>query len=207
MILNKLKYGTINNKKYLLFLVGLAIIGLISGSIFTTILSSSDKNLVKEYMTNFINNTSINEIDYLNTLINSCITNFGFIIAIWLLGISVIGVPIILFLYFFKIFILGFSISSFILTYKIKGLILAFIYIFPYQIISLFIYTLITLYALKISANLIYSIFGKKEVNYKKIINRYLFILLICIGVIIFSILYETFVIPFLFNKIAFLVK
>lgn len=207
MILNKLKYGTINNKKYLFFLGGLAIIGLILGSFFTTILSETDKNLVKEYIISFIDNTSSNKIDYIDTLINSSITNFGFIIIIWLLGISIIGLPIIVFLYFSKVFILGFSVSSFILTYKLKGLILSFIYIFPYQVVSILIFTLVTLYSLKISANLIYSIFGKKDVNYKKIMNKYLFILLICIGGIVFSILYETFIIPFLFQKISFLVK
>ena len=63
------------------------------------------------------------------------------------------------------------------------------------------------LYAIKMSNNLIYSIFKKKEINVKKIINRYLLILLISIGMMLFYSLYETFVIPFLFEKMKFLIK
>ena len=207
MILDKLKYGAINNKKIIFFLIGLAIISIISGSFFLTILSKSDQSLVKEYITNFMTSIDNNKIDYIKTLSNSLINNLGYIIIVWILGISIIGMPIVVFMFFSKIFVLGFSVSSFILTYKFKGLLFAFIYIFPQHIISLIIYTLITLYSIKVSNNLIYSIFKKKEINFKKILNRYILVFVICLGGILICSLYETFVIPFIFNKIQFLIK
>lgn len=207
MILDKLKYGTINNKKIIFFLIGLALIGIISGSIFITILSKSDQSLVREYITNFMNNIFNNQVNYSETLTNSLINNLGYIIIVWLLGISIIGMPIVIFMFFSKIFVLGFSVSSFILTYKAKGLLLAFFYIFPQHIVSIIIYTLVTLYSVKMSNNLIYSIFKKKDVNFKKIINKYIMILLICLGGILICSLYETFIIPFIFDKLQFCTK
>lgn len=199
MTLNKLKYGAINNKKIIMFLLGLCIIGIIGGSLFITIVSKNDQKLIVEYMNNFIIN--INKINLKDAIINSLFTNILYIISVWLLGISVIGIPIIVFMYFSKIFTLGFSISAFIITYKFKGFILALLYVFPTQILNIGIYTLITLYSIKISNNLIYSVFNKKEVNMKKIINKYIYILAICLIVSIISLLYENIVLPIVLKK------
>lgn len=207
MIIDKLRYKTLDNKKIIYFLFGLSIIGLIMGSFFTTILSSSDKSLTQEYISNFMNNIISKNTNYISVLINSFFSNSSFILLIWLLGISIIGIPIVLFMFFSKIFIVSFSVSSFILTYKFKGLLLAFFYVFPSHIFSLIIYLLVSLYSIKMSVNLIHSIFKKKEVNLKKFIKRYLIILGIGIIGIVISSLYETFVVPFILSKLAFLVK
>ena len=205
MTLNKLKYGAINNKKIIMFLLGLCVIGIISGSIFITLIKSSDKTSIINYINDFISN--IGKIDIKNSLINSLLANIIYTLIIWLLGISVIGIPIILFMYFSKLFILGFTISSFILTYKLKGLLLAFIYVFPTQVINILIYTLISLYAIKISNNLIYTTFNKKDTNFKKITNKYIKILIICLICILLNSLYESIILPFILNKVILLLK
>lgn len=207
MTLDKLKYGAINNKKIIMFLIVLGIIGILSGSLFLTIISKSDQELVKSYIGTFMQNIMDHKIIYQDTLRNSFINNLGYVLIIWLLGISVIGLPIIIFVYFSKIFVIGFSVGSFILTYHLKGILYALVYIFPIHIMNIFVYLLLTLYGIKMSNNLIYSIFKKKEVNVKKILNKYLLILAICLGAMVIYSLYETFIIPFLFEKLKFLVK
>ncbi|MBR1717794.1 MAG: stage II sporulation protein M [Bacilli bacterium] len=203
-MLTKLKYGAINNKKIIIFLFGLSLIGIISGSLFITTISSNDKVEVVEHIKGFINN--INDFNIKSSIMSLLISNIGFIILIWLLGISIIGIPIILFMFFTKIFIIGFTISSFILSYKTKGVLLAIIYVLPLQIINILIYTLITLYAIKISNNLIYCIFNKNT-NYKLIPNKYVKILLISVVTIFINIIYESILFPFLLNKITVLLK
>ena len=207
MILDKLKYGAINNKKILTSLVVLLVVAITAGSLFLTILSKTDQQLVTQYMNDFMTQIMNHKVDYISTLKNSIWNNVGYVVFIWLLGISIIGLPIVLFFFFSKIFVLGFSIGSFVLTYRFKGLLCATIYIIPFSIINIGVYILLALYAIKMSNNLIYSIFKKKEINVKKIINRYLLILLISIGMMLFYSLYETFVIPFLFEKMKFLIK
>ena len=99
-LLDKLKLRFNSNKKFILFLLGISLIGFISGSLFITIISKSDQILVKDYIESFINNIQNNKLDYGDTLKNTLLSNLTFIIVIWILGISVIGIPINIFYYF-----------------------------------------------------------------------------------------------------------
>lgn len=197
--LDKLKANFKLNKKILIFLFGLLAIGFIFGTVFITMINSSDKELVKDYIKNYIDN--VNNINYSKSLINSLINNLGFVLIIWLLGISVIGIPLIIFIYFTKAFTLGFSISSFILNYKTKGCLYALIYVFPSQIINIIMYTILTLYSLTFSFKIIYSLLNKSNLNFKNLTGKYFKILLITIIITIISSLYDTFVIPNLLKK------
>ena len=182
------------NKNGILFLLGIAAIGFISGVIFITIISKSDQALVKEYINDYFNN--INKINYLDVFKNTFLESLSFIIIVWLLGMSVIGIPINVFYYFIKSFIIGFSISSFILTYKIKGCLYAFLYIVPHNIINLIIYTILIYFTINFSLTLIYAIFKKKNINFKIIMNKYVNILFLSLGLILITSIYETFVVP-----------
>lgn len=204
--MDKLKNKTTSNKKIIVFLVGLFLIGLIAGSIFITIISKSDQALVKEYIKEFVNKADKNKLNYLEALKNASLSNGLFIVIVWLLGFSIIGIPIVIFMYFFKAFILGFSLSSFILQYKFKGLLLALIYFFPHHVVNILAYTLILIYSLKISFILVNSIIKKKTISFKAIMNRYLIVFAVSIGMVIVASLYECFVVPFLIrNLIGFL--
>lgn len=204
--MDKLKTKTTSNKKIIVFLVGLFLIGLIAGSIFITIISKSDQALVKEYIKEFVNKADKNKLNYLEALKNASLSNGLFIVIVWLLGFSIIGIPIVIFMYFSKAFILGFSLSSFILQYKFKGLLLALIYFFPHHVVNILAYTLILIYSLKISFILVNSIIKKKTISFKAIMNRYLIVFAVSIGMVIVASLYECFVVPFLIrNLIGFL--
>ena len=96
-----------------------------------TILSKTDQSYVKDYMTSYIGNIRENQLNYLSCFMNAFLSNFILFISIFLLGISVIGIPFILFIYFFKSFILGFSVTSFILSFGAKGILYTIIYIIP----------------------------------------------------------------------------
>lgn len=200
--MDKLKQKTNNNKKIIMFLLGIFIIGIIFGSAFVVILSKNDQELVKEYIKTFIYKIDNDKLKYLNAFKNNLLSNSIFISIIWLLGISIIGIPIIIFMYFSKAFILGFSISSFILQYKTKGLLLAFIYFFPHHVINVIIYTLLMIYSIKISIALINGILKKKAINFKIIMNKYLIILGISLILIVITSLYECFVVPLIIKRI-----
>ena len=126
------------DRTVLVFLIVICIIGIITGSIFMTILSNNDKESIITSLNSFITN-----IGHLNTkyeLINNLVINILYILIIWILGISIIGIPIVIFLLFFKSYILSFTISSFIFEYKTKGIILAITYTMPHLVINLVTY-------------------------------------------------------------------
>jgi len=203
----KTKNTILNQKKKYIFLIGLLIIGIICGVIFTTIISQSDKTLVSEQLKFFFDQINNNKIDYTNGIINSFITNITYCLGVWLLGISIVGVPIILFLHFMKGFIVGFSIGSIINIYRLKGIVGAIAYIFPHHIINMLLSILLCFYATRFSIKLFSYLFLKKDINLKEAMRRYLKILIICfIGFIISSIL-EIYLSPFCIKLFTFLIK
>lgn len=191
-----------NNKKMIIILLGITIIGIIAGSIFMTFIIDSDKILSAEYLKSFFDNISNNKLDFLATFKNNFLSSFIYITIIFLLGISVIGIPIALMMYFAKSFILGFTIATIILNYKFKGILYSIIYIFPSHIIKLVLFTMLVMYAVKVSSYLIYAIFNKLEINFKTIMNKYFKVFIIClIGITITSIL-DTYLTPFILEKV-----
>lgn len=205
--MDKLK-GTIKvNKKTLLFFTILLIIGIIAGSIFMAILSETDKKLVIDYFNNYISNIENNKLNYLESIKNGLFNNLLYIIIIWILGISIIGIPIVTIMFFIKSFTLGFSIASIVFNYKLKGCLLNFINIFPHQMIYFLIYMLITTYSIFFSLKMINSIINKKNMDFKIMMNKYVKILIISVIAITISIIIETFITPLLIKIIIPLIK
>ena len=80
---------------------------------------------------------------------------------------------------------------------------MALAYVVPHHIINMMIYLLISSYALVLSYKLISSFTKKKNFDFKNIFNRYLFILLFSVVVLLISVLYEVYLAPKLINLIV----
>ena len=190
------------SKKMYLFLFILFIIAIIAGSVFSITLNEVDNDLVTTYLNNYLNLVKEKNIvfkeNFLNFILSNSITN----LIIWLLGFSVIGIPIIIFLFFYKCFIIGFAISSIILRYKAKGILLGLLYVFPHHIISILLLMLLSIYALSVSINIIKAILKRKEISFKEITNRYIVILLIIFISTLLLGIYESCILP----KILFMI-
>ena len=191
-LLSKIKL----NKKTTVFLIIVSIIAFISGSVLVVLLDKGDKHTISTYLNNFINDLTQNKIEYIPVLKSSLISNITLILLIWVLGISVIGIPIVIFLHFSQIFTFGFALASIILNYKLKGTFLALIYTFPHYLIYIIVLLMLTSYSMALSQKLITTVFRKKELDFKVISNKYLLILLISSILVIIHSLYEAFVLP-----------
>lgn len=198
-LLNTIKF----DKRYVFFCLILVILGIICGSLFMVILNSSDKNLVIEYIESFVNTVKMNDFNYIDTLKNTLIINYLVIIIISIIGFTYFLVPINILILFYKAFIIGFSLSGFILTYKIKGILLSIVYIFPHLIINISLFILLTAFTLKISIKMIKYIIKKKDVNMRFYFNKYLYTLLFILVIITITSFYESFVSPYLLKLIA----
>lgn len=201
--MDKLKSNIRINKNLFVFLVVIIAVGVAAGSIFVTLLSDSDKVMVSDYLNNFLNNLKTNNLNYNGTLINTIIFTLGAALLIWLLGISVIGFLLILLFLFIKAFSLGFSIGSIIINFNFKGVLIAGAYIVPHHIINMMIYLLISSYALVLSYRLINSFTKKKSFEFKSVFNRYLFVLLFSLVILLVSVIYEVYGAPRLINFIV----
>lgn len=204
--INKLNFNIfknkLNNKNLIIFLISLFIISFIIGSIFYKYLNNNDKELIKNSIDSYfiLSNTS-----YLESFKDIFLEAIFNIFKIWLLGISVIGIIVVLFIYFSEGFSTGFTVFSMIKTYNMKGLLSSICFLFPSRIVYLLVFFCICFFAIKISYKIIILLFFKKDINMEYEMKRYFKVLILCI---LFSFIYsilETFISPFmikLFNMI-----
>lgn len=187
-------------KKCNWFLIGIIILGIISGSIFLTIINYSDKELVFNQLKIFIDNINNNSLNYGLALKNSIYINYLYVILIWIFGLSLIGIIVNVFLTYLKGFIIGFSISSIISLYKIKGLLFSILYLIPSQLINIIVIVLVGSYNIMFTRYLYGQITNK--INNKSIFKKYIKVLLISIILVTISSLFETFLLPSLLKLI-----
>ena len=190
------------DKKIFVFLLVLTIIGISVGAVLVTILNNSDKTLIIEYINEFVNNIENNKLDYLFALKNNLFSNLTYVVLIWLLGISVIGLPIMLIMFFSKSFILGFSIGAVLESFKAKGILFSLVYVFPGQVINLLFLLFLMMYAMSFSFKLIYVILKKQSLDFRIVMNKYFKIFLLVLIVTLLMTLYDTFLMPKLIKLI-----
>ena len=191
----RLREVVLPNKRMNYFVGTILGFGIISGSIFLMLSSEADQGSVVQAITSFFLNVQKGGIDNGLAFRNSLIINYLFIISIFILGLSMIGVFFNFFLAYLKGFLVGFSIASIFLTYHVKGIIGVLLYTFPSQVINLFLVFLMTVYSMMFSLHLMKIILSKKG-NQRKILKRYLIILVFSIIFSFLSSLLEVYVFP-----------
>ena len=191
----KLKEIIFPNKKINFFIVTIMILGILSGSIFLMMLNKVDKNSVILQIDSYFQNVAKGNIDNGLAFRNSLIINYIFIAIIWILGFSMIGIIINIFLTYIKGFLVGFSLSSIFLTYKYKGIIASLLYTFPSQIINIIIIITLSIYSIMFSHNLIRIITSKKG-NNRLMLKKYTIILMLSIIISFISSLLEAYIFP-----------
>ena len=185
------KYKGIKKRKIFLILLIICIISILFGILFLAILDKNGKMIVSTTMTSYIKNLNYDRKELFLLLKNNVLIT----IVMWLFGISLFGVIFELIFLVVKSFTLGFSISSFIYTFKLKGIYIGFIYLFP-NIFNLVIYFILGFFAINYSIYLFQYIFNNKEYNLKLIMKRYIRVLLISIFLLIISSLVSYFIVP-----------
>lgn len=186
----------IKHNKVFSFLLIITIICFI-GSIFLT--SVIDDNTKKEIHNNVISILSSKNIQKkMLTKDNFFITfymNTFTIILIWLLGISIIGIPIILFFYLIKVLLLAWNIFFLFNHFTLSNSMFIFLYLSS-SIFFILILFLLCYYAISYSIILIKLLFRKNNFSIKIITKRYIKILLIMIILSLIISLFEVYVLP-----------
>ena len=187
-----------NSKNLFVFLISLSIVAFILGIVFFYIMSSSDKELVNNVV---MNNFKIKDnYNYLLILKDLILSNTYNTLLIWLLGISVIGIIANIFIYFFEIFSIGFTISSLINIYKSKSIIAILIYLFPTRLLYIITMFMLTYFSIKFSYKIISVCFLNKNIDLRVEMKRYFKVLLILWILVVGICMFGIFVDPILIN-------
>ena len=178
------------------------IIGIITGSIFIMVINTNDKSLIVEHITKFFSNVNSSDYSYLDSLKNMLSLNYFYVIVIWVLGLSILGILVNIFLTYLKGFIIGFTTSSLIITYGFKSILAVILYIIPHTLINSLVIIVLTIYSITFSRYLLIQIFQKKDMKTKNFMKKYLIILLIAVALTLVSSISEVYLFPFLLKLI-----
>ncbi len=201
----KVEYSKNKRRKLFKLLVYITLISVIIGIFYVAVISKNERDLIKISFDNFFKNINNNKIDSLNMLINNILSNIVVTVLVWILGISIIGIPISIIYLIIKSFVLGFTISSLLYTYSIKGIIIMLIYSIPF-LINLFIIFILTFYAINFSKMLYLNLFKKEEFNLRKMAITYSKLLCIMIVILLISSIFSSYLMPILLKSFTNLV-
>ncbi|GFR34284.1 stage II sporulation protein M [Thermobrachium celere] len=179
-------------------------IGLSVGAFTSKALDTDSKQNILIFMNNFFHTIGNENVESKAVFVRAFKNNIQFIIIIWLLCLTYIGVPIVFLVDLFRGFILGFTISFCIQSMGLKGLLFLIIAVVPQNII--YVPCIIVASALAVDYGL--SIF-KRNVNkvyYHKnntnLINLSLILAIIFLIMTVAS-MYEAFVVPTIIKKLS----
>jgi len=194
---NRIKSIIFPSKKINFFVITVLFLGVISGAIFSNIIDLNDKKLVIEKIELLISNIDNQNINSLLAFRSSILTNLAYSLVIWILGLTIIGVLVNVFILYIKGFIFGFSLSAFIITYSYKGIILSVLYTIFGQLLNLLVIMILCIYSIMFTINLIKQIVkNNHNVNILKFFKNYSLIFLITIIISLVSSLCEAFLFP-----------
>ena len=190
------KYKSNNQKLLYLILIGLALLAFILGIIFIFFITDDNLIYIKESLSSYFNSIDISISSFFKNLFN----NFIIIFLIWILGISIIGIPLVLLIFLFKSFIFGFSFSSIVYSFKLKGFLISLIHLLPGKLLYLVTLLLLTFYSVSFSLKLFRNLFLKRPTNFKESMDKYFKILMICLFSSLIVTLYDSFLANYLVN-------
>jgi stage II sporulation protein M len=181
------------------FVIVIFILGISFGAIAVKTLDYTSRQSIFSYFNDFIK--GYEEIEYSGkSLISESIKfNIINILIIWVFGISVILMPLITVLLFFKGFVLGFTVGFLVNEFGFKGIIIALVTVFPQNIIIIPVYLLATVTAVYFSLRLIKYYRGRERLRGEDLGTYTMEMAVFGIALLGGSIV-ETFISPFLFR-------
>ena len=207
-IINYLNETVKKEKNILIFNTIIFLVGVVLGSLFINFITNDDKKLLIEQVSTFFSNVKklTSDIFGFESFLSILFNNLLVLSIIFVLGISMIGIPFVIFILFFKGFMLGTTISTIILKYSIKGIIGIILYIFPVCILSICVYLFMCFYAIYASKKFLRAFLKKDTLNFKQFLGKYLLSFIVSITLILLLSLLDAYLTPLLLKLFTYLI-
>ncbi|MCS0672323.1 stage II sporulation protein M [Cytobacillus firmus] len=188
-----------------LFVVVLFLMGVIFGAIVVNSLSFTQKEDLFYYLSQFFGQVSDGHVAAADELFKqSFFHNTKFIGLMWILGISIIGLPVILILLFMKGMVVGFTVGFLVNQMGWEGFLLSFVSVLPQNLIIIPIFILAAALAVSFSLKMIRRQFMKKVGQpMMPLFGRYMFAFAVAILFLIAAAGVEAFISPVLMKSVV----
>lgn len=186
---------------HFIFVSVLFLIGAVFGSILVNALTIEQQEEMTQYLHQFIQNLDVYHTDN-NALMDEFVVHLKWVVGIWLLGLSVIGMPVVLILIFIKGLLIGFSIGYLVSEMSWKGMLFALASIAPQNSVIIPVLLVCAVASMSFSIHLIRNRFFRYRNSHAHPLPEYVLIAVIA-TVMMFGIsLFEVKVTPILINWI-----
>ncbi|MFD0619392.1 stage II sporulation protein M [Paenibacillus sp. GCM10027629] len=140
------------------FVAVLFIVGVVFGALMVNALSLEQQQELSGYVGNFIHTMDGKNTQYASqTFWTSAFDNMKWVLLIWVLGLSVVGLPFILVLDFVKGVLIGFSVGLLAGQFAWKGVLFALVSIAPQNMIAIPVLFIVSVAAISFSLYMIRS--------------------------------------------------
>ena len=190
-------YEVIDDSKIIfLWVLLFLLIGIVLGSCTVYYMSDFNKVEIGTYFSEFLSFLGTNKISYLQVLLRSIFNIAPIVLIIVLLGFTLIGCPVILFIDLVKGYILGFTFALLASILGGKGIILLALGIVIQQIIFIPCIIILSIVAVKNSIIKIKEGIGKERLKNSRINKNYMKVQSILSAILIIGIFIETYISP-----------
>ncbi|MDU0154179.1 stage II sporulation protein M [Bacillus cabrialesii] len=189
-----------------IFVSVLFFMGVIFGAIIVNSMTISQKEDLYYYLSQFFGQLSDGKQASASDMFGQSIFhNAKYLGLMWILGISVIGMPIIFIMIFLKGIVVGFTVGFLVNQMGISGFFLSFVSVLPQNVLLIPAYLIMGTCAIAFSLKLIRQLFVKRSLHDAPIqwFGRYAFVLLVILFLALISSLFEAYLSPVLMEKLT----
>lgn len=179
------------------FLFGVAICGLMFGAIVAGQMGETDKLVLGNALEELLNAIKNNSLATGSDLwLQRAISDGELIGCVWLFGVSVIGIPFVVAVVFYKAFTVGFGIAYTTLQFGWRGVLISSVGIFAHQLIILFTLFIAAGTAIRFSQRILAQSLPISELTIQFV--RYTGTFVLCSGGIMLGAFVQAFMVPHL---------
>lgn len=187
---------------YFIFVSVLFIMGVVFGAMLVNALTLEQKEDMGAYLSQFFMTLDAGGMEQ-TTFQESFVLHLKWLLLIFVLGLSVIGLPVILILDFLKGILIGFSIGYLVGELSWKGALFAMASIAPQNLIVVPAILIASVAAISFSVYMIRNRFMQQKGNLSRQFSQYGFLSLAMLGLLFGVSLFESFVTPHLIAWLA----
>lgn len=201
MQINKLYIGFVRHFQANLWLYLVSILcictGIVLGAYTVKYMGNPEKSDLINYFGSFKDTISTKEINNIDILIEAIKNNVPIIFGLWILGLTIIGIPIILIIDIIKGFSLGFTVTFLISSMGINGIWMILIGVIPQNLIYLPCIILASVFGMELSIIKFKEKVNRQRFNFinPKNVNYSISFIIIFI-IMIFGFIFEAYITP-----------
>ena len=187
-----------------LFVVVLFLMGVIFGAIVVNSLTFSQKEDLAYYLSQFFGEVSNGKVaTSKDVFAQSLFDNSKFIGMMGILGISIIGLPVILIVLFMKGLVIGFTVGFLVNQMGWNGFLLSFVSVLPQNFIIIPVFIITATVAVSISLKMIRRQFMKKiSEPILPLLGRYALVFVVAGLFLVIAALFEAYISPSLMKTV-----